>query len=68
MADQPDIELQGVSHGVRGKALYFQADDWDAPEYLPMSQITIVPDRESDQHGRCTVFVPAWLAKKNGWD
>lgn len=61
------IELTGISFGRRGKAIYFQADYWDAPEYLPASQCDFTADPNSDEDGRGVMRIPGWLAKKNGW-
>lgn len=65
--DNSSVEIEGISFGTFGKALKFQGDDWDEAEFLPLSQIEIHPATDSDEQGRCSVTVPKWLAKKNGW-
>jgi hypothetical protein len=64
--DDPDIELQGVLIGSSAKAYQFLCDWWKEPEWVPKSQAEWVPDPESSEN-RGTMFVRAWLAKKNGW-
>jgi hypothetical protein len=66
--EEPDLELHGKTTGkASAKAIEFQADEWDQPEWLPKSQVTVVPDVEPEEHGACTVFIKQWLARKNGW-
>lgn len=66
--DEPDIELTGrlVEPYSSQAAWCFEADTWNQPEWLPKSQTTWVPDRNSTEKGG-TMFVKAWLARKNGW-
>lgn len=68
MAFKPDIELQGVLCGVYGKANYFEADYWQAPEYLPRGHSTFTPDPLAEDPRRGTMRIAGWLAAKNGWD
>lgn len=64
---EADHEFTGISHGVRGKAILFTSDfdteDW----FVPLSQCDFVPEEGASEAGRGTLFVRAWLARKNGW-
>lgn len=66
--DEPDVELQGklIDNG-SAKAFHFEPDFGQEDElWIPRSQAEWVPDPDSDER-RGTMFVKAWLAKKNGW-
>lgn len=66
--DEPDVELLGRIDGSTPASYKFWPDF--GPEdmhFIPHSQAIWVPDPDSDT-GRGTMFVKAWLAKKNGWD
>ena len=68
MADQNDrTEFEGVITGSSSKAVLFQGDFWDKPEWVPRSQCEIVP-QSSDEQGRAILYVNNWLVKKNGWE
>lgn len=65
--DEPDVELAGrlIDNG-SGKAFHFAPDFGPEDEiWIPRSQATWVPDPDGDGAG--TMFVKAWLAKKNDW-
>lgn len=62
------IEVEGLGMGRAGRAFVFQGDGWEQKEFLPLSQIEIIPQTDSEENGRCTVKIPMWLARKNGWD
>lgn len=64
---EADVEIVGVNRGPRGKAILFQPDFMDEEIFIPASQCDFVPDPDSDEEGRGTMFVRAWLARKEGW-
>lgn len=66
-SNKPDVQLTGVNFGPRGKSLYFQADAWDEPEYVPISQCEFVPEEMAEEQGRGVITIRGWLADKNGW-
>ena len=68
--NEPDVEIEGVIEPTSSqKAYLFQGDLWEKAEWVPKSQITkMVPHTDSDDSGRCTLWVKAWLARKNGWE
>lgn len=65
---KPDVQLTGVSYGPRGKSLYFKADYWDEPEFVPLSQCEFEPEEGAEEQGRGIITIRGWLAAKNGWD
>lgn len=64
-----DVELEGIITGSSGKAILFQADDWDKAEWLPRSQIEISmqPEEEDRDEKKAVIYIRRWLAEKNGW-
>lgn len=58
-------EFEGVVFGVFGKAVKFQGDFWDEPQFIPVAHCEwdIIPD--SEENGRCRMFIANWLVKKN---
>ncbi len=58
-------EREGFIEVTSAKAILFQADDWDSPEWLPRSQIEI---RETcTEDSPAVVAIKGWLLNKNGW-
>jgi hypothetical protein len=62
-----DIELTGINLGYYGKAILFQADYWDAPEYLPAAHSEFMPEVGAEEENRGILRIAGWLAKKNDW-
>lgn len=56
--------IEGVSHGIRGKAIKFQGDFWDEPKFIPLSQSKIEGNDEDGE--RCTLYIKDWLVEKEG--
>lgn len=67
MVFKPDIQLTGINFGPRGKSLYFQADSWDEPQYVPISQCEFEPEEGAEEAGRGIITIRGWLADKNDW-
>lgn len=65
--ESPDVQYEGVVSFRSGKAILFQADCWEAPEWIPLSQCFCDPVEDSDEPGRCAVAIRDWLVAKNGW-
>ncbi len=67
--DDDYLEFEGDITAQSGKAILFQAHFWDEPQWLPRSQIVIVPNArgEDETQGNATVRIKAWLCKKNQW-
>lgn len=66
--EHDDVEIEGYLTGKASqKAVEFQGDFWDAPEWLPRSAIEIVPQPGGDE-GKAIIYVRRWLARKNGWE
>ncbi len=62
------LEFEGEITATSGKAVQFLSDYWDEPQWLPRSQIEIVPHpRIAGDAERFTVRIKSWLCKKNGW-
>lgn len=65
--NDPDVEFEGISYGMAGKSVRFQADTWEEIQFVPLSQCEIEPLPGSDETGRCIVRIKAWLVAKNNW-
>lgn len=63
--DGPDVELTGEMIGPRGGAWHFIPDFLPDPIFIPKSQCTV--EYEEPGSTRCTVYVRAWLAKRENW-
>ena len=63
----PDIELTGIILGRFGKSILFQADYWDEPSFIPISQSEWLEEEGAEESGRGVMRIRGWLAKKNGW-
>lgn len=62
--DYIDVEGEFVPGRHTAKAIYFQGDYWDKPEYIPRSQCVI----DGSDEGRGVLRIKSWLCEKNGWE
>lgn len=63
-----EAEGQVVPARCTAKAVFFQADAWDEPQYLPRSAILEMDEIVSEiSEKRFRIRVSGWLARKNKW-
>jgi hypothetical protein len=55
--------FEGTVHVMSARALLFQSHYWEAPMWLPLSQVEIIQDFDSPLE--TVVKVSAWLCGKN---
>lgn len=55
--------FEGVVHVMSARALLFQSHYWEAPMWLPLSQVEIIEDFDCPLE--TVVKVSAWLCGKN---
>lgn len=63
--EQKYLEFNGTLLGSSPKAYKFQADVWENPEWVPISQSKIIEHNEHS--GAATLHITEWLCGKNGW-
>lgn len=57
--------FEGVTHVQTARAILFQSHYWEAPMWLPISQIQI--ERTHDEPLETVVKVKSWLCSKRGF-